>query len=175
MHCFWCEQREIKESIQNGNCLCVSWFWTLLLGGKQKGSNYNCFLIRDFVLHELEKLAQVHLTYISKKPLTMLTTFELWPCGQPRRPICPCGSLGFHWARNGQTDWVCKGRGIKVISTKYTRQSLNVQNLGWCWLRIHVLAVSCWQSRGCLKGLWTPQNTSAAPQTSVTLVTIFFS
>lgn len=77
--------------------------------------------------------------------MLMFTTFELWPCGQPSPgdPHAPVAHLVFteQLAWNGQTDWVYKGRGIKVISTKYTSQSVfriwADADAGWgsiCWL-----------------------------------------
>lgn len=54
--------------------------------------------------------------------------------GSPGDPHTPVAHLVLteQLAWNGQTDWLYKGRGIKIISTKYTRQSFNVQNLGIC-------------------------------------------
>lgn len=129
----------------------------LAIGGWGWCCNYNCFLIRGFAISSpcpgkvSTNASNLHL---KKSPLPCSWYLNSGLVGSPGDPHTPVALLVFteQLAWNGQTVWLYKGRGIKMITTKYTRQSLNVQNLGrcWCWLRIH-----CWPwAAGRVEAVW---------------------
>lgn len=124
------------------------------------------FLIRDFVTSS-PRIGKVSTSasnlYLKKNPtlpwsqhLISMHTLAVRGTQETHISLCLTRCSLSNWPGvDGQLgtlqEW--KGRwGIRLSCTKYTRQSSNVQNLGWrwCWLMVCVSAMSCWQCGGSL-------------------------